>query len=42
MIGWMSVVSYHLRSPLGGAMELTILFAIICRIGDFDAQIGRL
>jgi hypothetical protein len=42
MIGQMSVVSHHLRSPLGGAIELTILFATICRIGCFDAQIGRL
>ena len=41
VIGWIGVVSHHLWSLLG-AIERTILCAFVCRVGYFDAQLGKL
>ena len=38
MINWISHVSHHLRSLLGG-IELTILCAFVFKVRHFDAQI---
>ena len=38
MIGWIGVVSHHLRLLLG-AIELIVLCAFVCRVEYFDAQI---
>ena len=37
-LGRMVVVSHHLQSFLG-AIELTVLWAFVCKVGCFDAQI---
>ena len=36
MIGWIGVVSHHLRSLLG-AIKLTVLHVFVCRVEYFDA-----
>ena len=38
VIGQRDHVSHHLGSLLG-AIELTVLCAIVCKVGYFDAQI---
>ena len=37
MIGWISVVSHHLRLLLG-AVELIVLCAFVCNVEYFDAH----
>jgi hypothetical protein len=40
VIDQIGVVSHHLRSLLG-VIELTVLFAFICKVAYFDAQINE-
>lgn len=41
VIGWIGHVSVHLGSLLS-PNELTILCALVCRVGHFDAQIKEI
>ena len=38
MIGWIGVVSHHLRSLLG-AIKLTVLRVFVCGVEYFDVEI---
>ena len=38
MVGWVGVVSYHMRSLLD-VIELVLFCAFVCRVRYFDAQI---
>ena len=38
VIGWVGLVSHHLRLPWG-VIELTVLCTYACKVGYFDAQI---
>jgi hypothetical protein len=38
MIGWIGFISRHLGSLLG-VIELTILCAFVCKVGNLDAHI---